>query len=41
MRSSAIILSQHPNHLTPYLARMETECIDTVLGELYEVVATP
>jgi hypothetical protein len=29
---------QHLDQLRPYLTRMETECIDTVLRELFEVV---
>jgi hypothetical protein len=32
-------LSQHhPDQVGPYLARMETECIDTVVVEAFEVV---
>jgi hypothetical protein len=29
---------RHPEEVGPYLTRMETECIDSVLGELFEVV---
>jgi hypothetical protein len=29
---------QHMDQLRPYLWRMETECIDTVVVELFEVV---
>jgi hypothetical protein len=28
----------HPEEVGPYLQRMETECIDSVLGELFEMV---
>jgi hypothetical protein len=28
----------HPDQVGPYLARMETECIDTMAAEAYEVV---
>jgi hypothetical protein len=28
----------HPEHVGPYLARMATECIDTVVVEAFEVV---
>jgi hypothetical protein len=31
----------HLEAAAPYLKRMETECIARVLGELFEVVATP
>lgn len=40
--NSALLLGhlgqQHMDQLRPYLARMETECIDTVVVELFEVV---
>jgi L-lactate utilization protein LutC len=40
--NSALLLGhlgqQHMDQLRPYLARMETECIDTVVSELFEVV---
>ena len=28
----------HPEEVGPYLRRMETECIDAVLSELFEMV---
>ena len=40
--NSALLLGhlaqQHMDQLRPYLKRMEVECIDAVLSELYEVV---
>ena len=40
--NSALLLGhlgqQHMDQLRPYLKRMETECIDTVVVELYELV---
>jgi len=40
--NSAMLLyhlgTMHPVELKPYLARMETECIDTVVMELFERV---
>lgn len=40
--NSALLLGhlaqQHMDQLTPYLARMETECITSVVVELFEVV---
>jgi hypothetical protein len=32
------LAQQHRAQLRPYLVRMEIECIDRVLGELFEVV---
>ena len=29
---------QHPEHVRPYLERMRTECIGTVVAEAFEVV---
>jgi hypothetical protein len=45
-RPEAAMLLHHlgAHHLAearPYLARMETECIDTVVTELFERVRTP
>lgn len=28
----------HPDHVEPYLERMRTECIATVVAEAYEVI---
>jgi hypothetical protein len=43
--NSALLLGhlaqQHMDQLRPYLQRMEVECIDAVLSELYEVVEAP
>jgi hypothetical protein len=43
--NSALLLGhlaqQHMDQLRPYLARVETECIDRVVLELFDVVATP
>jgi hypothetical protein len=32
------LADMHPTEATPYLRRMETECIGTVAAEAYEVV---
>ena len=32
---------QHPDHVGPYLERMRTECISTVVEEVFEVVEEP
>jgi len=33
--------ARHLGEVKPYLVRMETECIDTVVMELFERVRTP
>jgi hypothetical protein len=43
-KSSMLLYHLGQHHLEaigPYLRRMETECIDAVLGELFEVVEAP
>jgi hypothetical protein len=32
------LIQQHPEHVRPYLERMRTECIGTVVAEAFEVV---